>query len=127
MTLTKPALLVLTAMVWASLFLNCHEDTAKIEMIKNAKEVLAIQPSPTMPKETAEKIMWFYFLHNISGCGFPSEPVDEGDYWSSVPRVGYAGQADQDPIRLHKRSGRISWGQGPAFDSLKAMVRAAKP
>jgi hypothetical protein len=107
--------------------LGCHEDTARVELVKNGKEILAIKPTLVMPKETAEKIMWFYFLHNISGCGFPSEPVDEGEYWTSIPRVGYAGQADKDPIRLHKRSGRISWGQGPSFDSLKAMVKAAKP
>ena len=74
LTSIKPTLLVFTTLVAVPLLLNCHEDTARVEMIKNAKEILAIKPSSTMPKESAEKVMWFYFLHNISGCGFPSEP-----------------------------------------------------
>ena len=113
-----------SALVAAFLALGCQEDTARIEMVKNGKEILAIKPSSAMPKETAEKIMWFYFLHNISGCGFPSGPVDEGEYWSSIPRVGDVGQASRDPIMLHKASGRISWAAGPTYDSLKAMVKA---
>lgn len=69
--------------------------------------------------------MGFYFQNNISGCGYSGEAVDEGDSWVSFPRAGFAGHPSKDPIRLDKRSGRISWGAGPAYASPKAMTRAA--
>ncbi|GEM_PF-4140798 len=126
MSSARSALLLSAALVSFSMATSCQEDPARAGMLKDAKEILAIRPSPAMPKAMAEKIMRFYFLHNISGCGFPGELVDEGEYWTATPRVGIAGKADKDPIRLHKGTGRISWGQGPAFESLKAMVKAAK-
>ena len=115
----------LAALAFAPLSLKGQPTAARDKAAEESREILVITPSLFMPKETAEKIMWFYFWYNINGCGFPGEPVDEGEYWTSVPHVGYAGQAGGDPICLHKLTGRISWGQGPAFDSLKAMVKAA--
>jgi hypothetical protein len=106
--------------------LDCQTDPAKAQIRAMGQEVLKIEPSPDMPKADAEKVMEFYFQTKISGCGFPGGLKDEGEYWTAVPQIGLTGTPHKDAVRLHKRSGQTSWGSGPSFQSLDALVRSTR-
>lgn len=108
----------------SGMLLNCQPNPAKDQIRLMGHEVLKIKPSPGMSKADAEKVMEFYFQTKISGCGFPGGLKDEGEYWTAVPQIGLTGTPHKDAVRLHKRSGQISWGSGPSFPSLDALVRS---
>jgi len=108
------------------LLVNCQPDPAKAQIRVMGREVLAIKASPDMTKADAEKIIEFYFQTKISGCGFPGSLKDEGDYWSAVPQIGLTGTPHKDAVRLHKRSGGISWASGPSYTSIKALVQSTQ-
>ncbi len=97
----------------------------ELEVQKEAREIVSIKPNPYYSKKDADKIFWFYFVHNISGCGFPSDSTEEGDFWVSTPHIGYTGEPSKHPMRLHKSTGRISWESGPTYDSILALTQAA--
>jgi hypothetical protein len=108
------------------LLLNCQSDPAQARVREMGREVLAVNLSPEISRADAEKVIGFYFETKISGCGFPAEVKDEGEYWSSVPKIGLVGTPHEHPVRLHKRTGRISWAAGPSFKSMPDLVRSTR-
>jgi hypothetical protein len=125
MVSNKSTIALIHAVACMVMFSSCQADPRKIEIRRQADEILAIQLNNGLSRADAKKIITFYFEQNISGCGFPDDLQDEGEYWAAYPRVGVTGSPDKNSIRLHKRTGRISWVSGPTYDSLKALTKAA--
>ena len=105
---------------------NCQPDPAYAQVREMGREVLAIKFTPELSKEDAEKVIGFYFQTKISGCGFPSGLKDDGEFWSSVPKIGLVGTPHEQPVLLHKRTGRISWAPGPTYESVPELVRSTR-
>ena len=108
------------------LSINCQPDPAYAQVREMGREVLAVKFTPELSKEDAEKVIGFYFQTKISGCGFASSLKDEGEYWSSVPKVGLEGTPQEHPVLLNKRTGRISWAAGPTYDSVPELIRSTR-
>jgi hypothetical protein len=74
-----------------------------IEAVKN------INAEDGISQSEAHIIAKAFFWINISGCGFPSKPENEGEYWVSKTFIGIAGTPGE-PVFINKASGDISWG-----------------
>jgi hypothetical protein len=49
-----------------------------------------------------------FYLSEISGCGFPEEPVKKSGYWVSQTHVGLAGEYGE-PIFIDVNTGAVTW------------------
>jgi len=93
-----------------------------------AAEVKAIPPGPEVSQQDAEKIMCLYFFTqtHLGSCGGPQTPaVKKGDFWVANIRWGYVAQLDPNPIKVQISTGKITWGNGPSFDTPQALATAA--
>lgn len=109
-----------------ALSFNCQPDPTYSRVREMGREVLAVKFTPELSKADAEKVIGFYFQTKISGCGFPSGVKDEGEFWSSVPKIGLVGTPHEHPVLLHKRTGRITWAAGPTYESIPALVLSTR-
>ena len=108
------------------LSLNCQPDPAYARIREMGHEILAVKFAPELSKTDAEKVIGFYFQTKISGCGFAAELKEEGQFWTSVPKIGLVGTPHEQPVFLHKRTGRISWAAGPTYESVPELVRSTR-
>lgn len=101
----------LSAIVF-SLFLlyGCGTEQTKPNTIyaDNFAAVKLVDASDGINKAEAHLIARAFFWSNISGCGLPHEPEDQGRYWVSKTAIGYAGLPG-DPIYVDKKTGAITW------------------
>jgi hypothetical protein len=62
-----------------------------------------------------------YFSWQLGGCGFPQEPQDGGTEWRLPVRFGVAGTKLPNPVRVDKRTGKVSYAAGESIDP-KALI-----
>jgi hypothetical protein len=87
----KGTIALIHAVACMAMLSSCQTDPRKAEIRRQADKILAIQLDSGLSKANAEKIITFYFEQNISGCGFPDDVHDDGEYWSAYPRIGLTG------------------------------------
>ncbi|PZQ27131.1 MAG: hypothetical protein DI562_14080 [Stenotrophomonas acidaminiphila] len=73
----------------------------------------------------ADAIAQVYFQRYISGCGAAAPAVDHGYAWRVTPLMGIAGTPDQNPIVIEKRTGKVSWANGPVFATVTELLAGA--
>jgi hypothetical protein len=60
-----------------------------------------------------------YFLRFGPGCGMAIEASDDGESWTAKTYIGYAGTETREPIRIDKRTGKVTWSNGPTIENPK--------
>ena len=97
------------------------------ERLKEFEQAKAVFSSADGISRTEARLLaQEYFALWISGCGYPEEPEDAGEYWISLPRIGYAGEAGEHLIRIEKSSGDVLYapvGRTPAYLVLERAER----
>ena len=63
-----------------------------------------------------------YFLRYGPGCGAAEDVTDGGESWISITPVGYAAIPTREPIRIDKRTGRVTWSNGPTIENPKTIL-----
>jgi hypothetical protein len=107
-----------------SAFYSCSSGAQSSSSNTYAEDMQAVKrldASNGINKDQAYLITRAFFWTNISGCGFPFEPEDKGQFWVSKTAVGYAG-APAAPIYVDKRTGAVSWdkkGKQVSLNELK--------
>jgi hypothetical protein len=71
-------------------------------------ELTKINASNGINKQEAYIIAKAFFLSEISGCGFPDEPVKQSGYWVSGTRIGLDGSYGEF-IYIDINTGTITW------------------
>ena len=89
------------------------------------QKVKAIRPNPNLSNDQAFAIFWLYYSLYIHQHCLPTEIEDNNEFWSWKPPSNASCEPDPAPILLHKSTGRITWRNGPSYESLQALVRAA--
>ena len=75
---------------------------------KEFDELIKINASDGINQKEAYVIARAFFLSEISGCGFPDEPVKQSGYWVSQTHVGLAGVSGE-PIFIDINTGTATW------------------
>ncbi|NTV66305.1 MAG: hypothetical protein HGB06_01195 [Chlorobaculum sp.] len=70
--------------------------------------LIKINASDGINKKEAYIIAKAFFLSEISGCGFPDEPVKKSGYWVSETHIGLAGVCGE-PIFIDINTGTSTW------------------
>ena len=86
--------------------------------------IAAVNLKAGITQEQAIAMSELYFMNHISGCGFADAPVDRDSHWEITPRIGFVGTASENPIAIEKHTGKVSWKEGPTFESPSALLRA---
>jgi hypothetical protein len=81
-----------------------------------ATELKAVTVEDGVDEAEANVIAQSYFLRFGPGCGYAADVTDGGPVWISAAHVGYAGVPTREPIRIDKRTGRVTWGNGPTVE-----------
>lgn len=71
-------------------------------------ELKKIKTSDGINQKEAYIIAKAFFLTEISGCGFPDEPVKQSGYWVSQTHIGLAGVCGE-PIFIDINTGNATW------------------
>jgi hypothetical protein len=69
--------------------------------------------------QEADIIAQSYFYHFGPGCGVTQSVTDGGSSWISNTLVGYAAAPTREPIRIDKKTGRVTWSDGPTVEDPK--------
>ena len=79
-----------------------------------------VNVSDGVSKAEAHTISKAFFWSKISGCGFPAEPEQVGEYWVSKTFIGYAGLPGE-PVFVDRESGEVTWGKRHKVVSLEEL------
>jgi hypothetical protein len=60
-----------------------------------------------------------YHAHIIQLEGAIGDITFEDPFWLAVVRFGYGGEPLRNPVKIHKRTGQVSWKDGPTIDNPK--------
>lgn len=71
-------------------------------------ELKKINASDGINQQEAFVIAKAFFLSEISGCGFPDEPVKQSGFWVIQTHIGLAGLSGE-PIYVDINNGAITW------------------
>jgi hypothetical protein len=94
-------------------------------LAQQAKKVASITPRPEITRDQAAQIFALYVdLHIPMKC-LPKAFSVVGDCWSMNPSFNDECKSDPEPIRINKKSGQITWRNGPSYESPKALAKAA--
>ena len=72
-------------------------------------------------EQEADIIAQSYFIRFGFGCGAAAKVTDGGEYWVSRTYVGYAA-VPYEPIRIDKRTGCVTWSNGPTIENPKTIL-----
>ena len=85
------------------------EGTSSGSYQKDFDALKKVEAEDGISQSEAHTIANAFFWSNISGCGFPEEPISENNHWVSQTHVGYAGLPG-GPIYIDKKTGAITCG-----------------
>ncbi len=72
--------------------------------------------------QEADIIAQSYFIRFGPGCGAAENVIDGGEFWISKTYVGIAAFPTPEPIRIGKRTGRVTWSNGPTIENPKTIL-----
>ena len=71
--------------------------------------------------QEANIIAQSYFLRFGPGCGVATTVSDDGAYWVAKTYIGIAAVPTREPIRINKRTGQVTWSDGPTIENPKTI------
>jgi hypothetical protein len=106
------------------LLAGCDEPAAisypqELQALKN--RLATVNMDDGISKDEADIIAENYWALCGIGCGAMMPPEDWGQYWISKTVLGYAARPTREPIRIDKKSGQITWSDGPTIKNPKTM------
>jgi hypothetical protein len=94
-------------------------------LTQQARKVASITPRPEITRDQAAQIFGLYVNLHIPVKCLPKAFSVVGDCWSMNPSFNDDCESDPEPIRINKKSGQITWRNGPSYESPKALAKAA--
>jgi hypothetical protein len=70
--------------------------------------------------QEADIIAQSYFVRFGWGCGAAATVVESDTAWVAKTYFGFAADP-REPIRIDKRTGRVTWSQGPTIENPKSI------
>jgi hypothetical protein len=74
--------------------------------------------SETEANIIAENYFWRF---SPIGCGYVARVTDGGSFWVAKTYFCIAPMPTRDPIRIDKRTGRVTWSDGPTIQNPKTI------
>jgi hypothetical protein len=85
-----------------------------------------IVPEDGINAAEADVFAQSYFRRFGPMCGAASKVADVGEFWVSSTLVGFAAAPTREPIRIEKRTGQVSWSDGPTVANPKTIWSAPR-
>jgi len=109
------------------LALSCSKVSPSSHQIRDLQAQLrTVVVEDGISVQEADIIAQSYFYHFGPGCGVAHNVADGGSCWISNTQVGYAGTLTREPIRIDKKTGRITWSDGPTVEDPKSIFNQEK-